>query len=294
VRADPVEPQARLALAGALAALHRFDDSLAAAAEAARLGADTAAVDAARASALQGRGDLEAAVAIRKTHAAAAPDTTTLCALAAAEAEAGNLADAERHLDEAARLYRDTSPFAPAWIEFQRGLLRERRADLTGARAAYEAALRLLPTYAHATSHLAAIVALLGERERAIELLRPLAVADDQDPEYAAQLAALTGDGQLRERARTGYERLVARHPQAFSDHAARFYLATDTHRALALARRNLETRHTWDAFDLALTAARAARESSEACEIAHRALERGTPPARIRALADAACSTAR
>jgi hypothetical protein len=60
--------------------------------------------------------------------------------------------------------------------------------------------------------------------------------------------------------ATAGYETLLARHPAAFYDHAARFYLHVvgDPKRALVLARKNLAIRQTPDARDLVAEAERA------------------------------------
>jgi hypothetical protein len=43
------------------------------------------------------------------------------------------------------------------------------------------------------------------------------------------------------------HDELIARHPEAFADHAAEFWLAAgaDPDKALRLARKNLEVRHT-------------------------------------------------
>ena len=57
--------------------------------------------------------------------------------------------------------------------------------------------------------------------------------------------------------ARAGFEALVARHPLAFADHAAEFYLGSggDAGRALELARLNLANRPTARAFELCASA---------------------------------------
>ena len=61
-------------------------------------------------------------------------------------------------------------------------------------------------------------------------------------------------------RAAARYDELVARHPEAFADHAAEFWLAAgaDPHRALSLASRNLEVRQTPRAHELFCRATRA------------------------------------
>ena len=92
-----------------------------------------------------------------------------------------------------------------------------------------------------------------GKRRRAIARLRPLALASD-DPDYATQLARILGDAGHTEEAQTWrgraearYDELLARHPDAFADHAAEFWLTIggDPDRALRLARQNLALRQT-------------------------------------------------
>ena len=137
------------------------------------------------------------------------------------------------------------------------------------ARPLFESALARLPGYAAAAGHLAHLLAAFGDpegRERARLLLESL-VARTDDPEYVGQLGALyrqmhrteEGDRLVRS-ATSGYEALLARHPAAFCDHAARFYLhvAGDPDRALVLARKNLALRQTPDARDLVTEAERA------------------------------------
>ena len=81
--------------------------------------------------------------------------------------------------------------------------------------------------------------AAAGRFERAVALLQQLTQSSD-DPEYASQLAQLLKEaGQLdaaqhwREIAAARYDELMARHPEAFADHAAEFWLTTggDTRR---------------------------------------------------------------
>ena len=125
--------------------------------------------------------------------------------------------------------------------------------DLRRARSWLDAAHRRLPAYAPAQGHLAEVEAALGETDSAIARLRPLTISSD-DPDYPAQLARiLTEVGRVEEarewraRAAARYDELVARHREAFADHAAEFWLdaGADPRRALWLARRNLEVRKT-------------------------------------------------
>ena len=92
-----------------------------------------------------------------------------------------------------------------------------------------------------------------GDRDGAIARLRRLAFSAD-DPDYAAQLARMLAETGLRDEAdkwrkhaQERYEQLVARHPAAFADHAAEFWLSVgdDPPRALSLAELNLKVRRT-------------------------------------------------
>jgi tetratricopeptide (TPR) repeat protein len=271
VRLNPADPGAYLARASNRAALHQFPGALADLDKA----GNSDAAQGLRASILQAQGKLDQAIALRTALVARHRNTQSVGALAAAQGS-------EALFDEAAKLYRDTSPFPLAWLDFQRGLMREKSGDLDGASQAYSQAVARLPQYAQAQAHLAGIEALRGEKRKAEERLNALAKLDD--PEYRGQLAALLQDEGLRDSAKRSYEALLSRHPEAFADHAARFYLAFDPHRALALAEENLAVRETWDAWDLALTAASEAGEPR--CDLASRALSRPKPPPRIQRLA--------
>ncbi|HEY1333666.1 MAG TPA: hypothetical protein VGF31_05380, partial [Myxococcaceae bacterium] len=85
-----------------------------------------------------------------------------------------------------------------------------------------------------------------------------------------------------------GYLALLGRHPDAFADHAARFFLDRDPREALRWATHNLQVRRTPEAFDLALTAALRTGDVS-GCRLAREAsaLTRTTP--RLRALSEEA-----
>ena len=74
------------------------------------------------------------------------------------------------------------------------------------------------------------------------------------DPDYATQLARILGDAGQTEEAQTWrakaearYDELLARHRDAFADHAAEFWLTIggDPERALRLATHNLSLRQT-------------------------------------------------
>ncbi|WP_333763468.1 tetratricopeptide repeat protein [Streptomyces sp. IBSBF 2390] len=259
VHVAPENSTSLLARARSRATLHRFADAAADLAAAARSGADPAAVDAERAVILQALGCHADAMALIRTAAAHQSDFTTLGALAVLQADRGELTEAERLFDEAPRHYQGTSPFPLAQLEFRRGVMWHREGDLEAARRCYEAARSRVPRYAPALGHLAELEMLSGSAHVAVELLRPLTRTSD-DPEYAAHLAAaLHSVGrvheakQWRERAATRYDELSLRHPEAYVDHAADFWLGVgaDTGRGLELALQNLAFRQTHRAHAL-------------------------------------------
>jgi hypothetical protein len=126
-----------------------------------------------------------------------------------------------------------------------------------------------------ATVHLAELEASLGRRDVAIERLRSI-VDPSGDPESAGLLGGLLAARDPRDpaaaellgRARARYEDLLARHREAFLDHAAEFFSGPGRDPALAsrLAEENLVLRQTPRAYTLAIEAAFLAHDSPLAC----------------------------
>jgi tetratricopeptide (TPR) repeat protein len=278
VRLEPTDGDALLARAAARARFHRFAEASADLDAAAAHGASPDRVDGARAAIASATGDERAALAIRTRLATARPELGTLAAEAMSLAALGHVSEAEERLAEAQARFRDVTPLAIAALYFQAGLIEERAGRPSSARELYEAARARLPEHAQATAHLATLLAASGQRTQAVGLLRPLVAASD-DPEYAGTLAALVEPREaaaLRTQAARRYDALVARHPEAFADHAARFWLAagSEPQKALPLAERNLVLRQTADAYELAIAASLANRHAARACALANRALE--------------------
>lgn len=277
VREAPTDPVSFLARAQARSIFHRFAEALADVEEVERLGLHGGRVESLRAAIFQATGRYEEALVIRQRAAQVRPDIRSVGAEASVRADRGEIEEAERLFVEAPHHYRDVSPFPVAWLYFQQGSMWMREGRLERARELFEAAHQRLPAYAAAQGHLAEVEAALGRHERAIELLRPLAQTSD-DPDYAAQLARILGETGHQKEARrwraaaaTRYGDLIARHPEAFADHAAEFWLAAggDPKEALALAQTNLRVRTTPRAYELVLQAALAARETAVACDAA-------------------------
>ena len=258
--------EAFLARSQARATFHRFMDALTDLDEAQRLGVEPTAVDAERAAVFQAIGLYDDALRIYREAAERRTDFHSIGALAVLHAERGEVDAAERLFGESRDRYRGVSPFPLALLDFQRGLMWMTQGDLPRARIWFGAAHRRLPAYAPAQGHLAEVEAALGEPQAAIGRLLPLTISSD-DPDYPAQLARILYEvdrlqegNEWRARAAARYDELLARHPEAFADHAAEFWLEAggDPHRALALARRNLEVRQTPRAYELIDRATRA------------------------------------
>jgi len=248
-----------LARAQARELFHRFADALEDLEVAERLGAAADIVNHERAAVFQGLGRYEEALGIRQEAARRSPSFNSLGALAMLHAESG---DAERALHlhaESVRRYGGVSPLPLAVLEFQLGVMCMRKGDLRRAQHHLTAAVRYVPSYAPAQGHLAEVEAELGHAETAVALLYPLATTSD-DPDYAGQLARIlryagrTEDSRRwRQHAAERYDELIARHPEAFADHAAEFWLGVggDPDKALRLAKLNFEVRRTPRACEL-------------------------------------------
>jgi len=164
--------------------------------------------------------------------------------------------------DKADSIYRQafnaftgSSPFPPAWVSFQLGVLWGElvpEPDLAAAAHWYRRALDYLPGYVKARVHLAETFLDQDRAGDAAALLEP--ALQSRDPEVRWRLAeALAaqqqfGAAQLHlEAAREGFEQLLRKHPLAFADHAADFYASggNDRPRAYELARVNAMNRPT-------------------------------------------------
>jgi tetratricopeptide (TPR) repeat protein len=265
---DPDDGLALVSRARSRARFHRFQDALCDLDEARRLGAEPAVVDAERAGILQAIGEFDAALAHFAQAAEDDAGFVTLGALATLHAERGETSVAEMYFDASRNCYRGVSPIPLALLDFQRGHMWMAQGDLHRARTWFSTAHDLLQDYAPAAGHLAEVDAELGERESAIDRLRALAASSD-DPDYAASLARILAEDdeaeahEWRLRAAARFDALMERHPEAFADHAAAFWLEVggDADRALRLARMNLQIRGTPRAHDLVARASRAASD---------------------------------
>jgi tetratricopeptide (TPR) repeat protein len=259
VRQVPVDARSFVARARMAAVFHQFASALTDLGVAATLGGDRVTLDEECAAIYQALGRYDEALAILRQALERHADFSTLGTLAGIYAERGEMVEADRWFMAARGCYRGVSPFPLAVLDFQCGHMWMEHDDLRRARAWCDAAVRRVPAYVPAQGHLAEIDAALGERAAAIARLRPLALASD-DPDYATQLTCILNDaGQTEEaqiwraRAHARYDELLARHPEAFADHAAEFWLTIggDPERALLLAHQNLALRQSRRAHEL-------------------------------------------
>ncbi len=230
------------ARARALLAAHRFDEALELDPEV----ADSVA--------LARHERLDEMEAERRALVEKHPSTTTWMRLADVLKAQGRTADADEAYWNALDVYKDVSPLTVADVQFRRGVLwGDSGEDPERARALYEDAVEHLPGFVRAHVHLAEVENDDGDSASAIARVR--AVADAQDPEPGGKLATwLEGDEADEWKAKTiaRYDALLEKHPLAFADHGAEFFLSIDDkERAAELAKANLENRDTPRARDL-------------------------------------------
>jgi len=272
VRDEATDGMALVARARTRAVFHRFTDALGDLDRAERLSLDAEITNRERAAILQGLGRYEEALALREKAGERRASFENVAALVGLHAERSEIDAAKRLYAESCIRYRGVSPFPMALLDFQVGLMWMDQGRLEDARTSFNAACRRVPAYAPAQGHLAEVEAEFGEIASAVARLYPLALSSD-DPDYAAQLARILGySGRVyearhwRRLAAARYDELIARHPEAFADHAAEFWLAAgaDPGKALPLARMNVEVRKTPRAYGL-LAQAVAANEAAGA-----------------------------
>jgi len=273
VRTHPDSADAHLARAQALGTFHLFEASLREAQAAADAKAPARAVAEVRATDFVAEGRFDEAQALGLWNDATYLDSTELATAAVLAGERGQPAESEALFEKARAAFRDVTPFPVAWIAFQHGWLLERQGDRARAKDYFVQAHAVLPAFAHAAVHLAA----MDPPDEARTVLEPLLGRTD-DPEvdaaYGDALRRLGRADEAKtyiERARVRYGALMAEHPQAFADHAAAFFLGIgqDPQRAFAYASLNAANRRTEAALDLVITAALAAGKPDQACAAA-------------------------
>jgi tetratricopeptide (TPR) repeat protein len=293
VKLAPDKPESYETRGRARSGLHLFKLATEDFDEALKHGGDRAKQSASRASVLQAEGDLDGAMVLRESAAAASPDISTLVPKAELLGELDKPNDADLLFRDAWANYKSVSPFPIAWLLFQEASMWEKQGNVARAKAFYEAAYERLPAYAHAASHLAA----LESPSRAVEILTPI-VATADDPEFELVMArALVklGDASAKshfDRVAARYDELVAKHPEAYRDHAAAFFLTEgdDPKKALELSKQALNERKISTIYETALLAAIRAGANDDACALAKEVDAMKHPSSTLREVAKTAC----
>jgi hypothetical protein len=198
---------------------------------------------------------LESVLSARRRIADASGKLEDLVPLGAVLADLERPAEAVAVYRRALSSYDGVSPFPPAWVCFQLGMLWGESIAVPDPPVAalwYRRAIAYVPGYVKARVHWAEICTDQGRPDDAVTILAP--AIPSSDPEVAWRLAdalvAQGHDGEAKahvDAARCGFDQLLARHPLAFADHAAEFYAGSgdDRARAIELARTNVANRAT-------------------------------------------------
>jgi tetratricopeptide (TPR) repeat protein len=258
---------------------HRFAEARAHLSHAEGRGATPADVLGLRLSIDQACGTkLESVLEVRQRMAAESGRLEDLVPLGSLLADLGDFDEADGIYDRALREYTDVSPFAVAWVCFQRGVLwGELVPEAQSSRAAawYRKAIEYLPCYVKARVHSSEIYLQSGNFTEAESLLLP--VVSSGDPEVSWRLADVLlamdkfaeAEAQMQA-AQLGFEELLSKHLLAFADHGAEFYSGSgkNARRAFELASINLANRPTLRAFEQAYETAVDAKEMHAASEL--------------------------
>ena len=164
------------------------------------------------------------------------------------------------------------SPLPCSQLLFEWGVSAMRRSDLDRAEMIFRKLDTILPAHVPGRGHRAEVALARGDADTAVALVAPLLECSD-DPEYRAtyaEILARLGNGNAEreaERAAVDYERLLARRPEAYADHAAAFFMGVGNRpqRALELALANRRIRDTPRSRKLVAKAVQNAQRSSAA-----------------------------
>ena len=286
---DPNDGGVRLTRAHVLSALHRFDEALRELDVAAAHGAPGEDVARVRGSIFLATGRCAEAAPIWPQRAY----PTDLAARGALEQRLGHPELAESLFERSRLSFKDVSSFHFGWIDFERARAFEREGDTRRARAYLEDALAAFPEYAHVAVHLA----VLEGGDSALAHLAPVekrATDPDVLAAHADALRRLKRDVEanaMTDRARARFEEVLAKHPEAYADHAARFFLGAgnDVQRALTLAKGAAASAPTEETLELWLLAAGVAGAADQACAAIAAADKTSCPLRGSRARFDAA-----
>lgn len=227
-------------------------------------------IDAERASLLQATGRYDEALVLRERLANDEPGLQTLGCLASLLAEMARWDAAETCYAAALDADMGVSPLPCAQLLFEWGVSAMRRGDLDRAEAIFAELAAILPAHVPARGHRAEVALARGQLDVGLALITPLLDTSDA-PEYRATYAEiLAARGEREHAAREAacaaalYERLLARRPEAYADHAAAFFMGIGNRPQLAveLASANWKLRDTPRSRGLLARALRRRRQS--------------------------------
>ena len=285
------DPEALLIAADVKSSLHYFDEANEYLDKAESLGSDAKQIESLRLVLWQAKGEkLKEVLEIREQKAEAYPSLENFGLLAAIQAELGLYKKADSSFQKALEVYSDVSPYAYAWIYFQRGILWGETAEPSDASLAenfYKEALSFLPTYVQASVHYSETILESGNKSRALNTLNPTLKAGD--PEGLGFKGEMLKDKALIAEADTKYRSLLKKFELAVADHATEFYMGPgeDANLAQQLALKNLANRKTFRAYSLAIEALINNHKEAEACEVYKESLKIANESPRFALLAE-------
>jgi tetratricopeptide (TPR) repeat protein len=201
---------------------------------------------------------------------------------ARAREQKGQVTLAQRYYGQAERHFTDVAPIPIAWLNVQRGLMAMHSGDFKSAHVFFKTAYTRCPQYPMAAEHLAEIEGRLGHFERSVELYKSV-IQQTQNPEFMVALAELylehkrEADAQaLIKKARTRFDALERRYPNAMSGHVADFFLGLGEapSRALKLLLRNYKLRPNARSAQVLADALISAQRLQEATPLVKQTLE--------------------
>jgi tetratricopeptide (TPR) repeat protein len=204
------------------------------------------------------------------------PGIHTLGALATLLAEMDQWSAAEICYTAALDADDGISPLPCGQLLFEWGVSAMRRGDLDRADEILAELEAILPQHVPGRGHRAEVALQHGQLDVAEALIKPLLETSD-DPEYRAiyaEILAARGDSEAAceaERAAAVYDKLLARRPEAYADHAAAFFMSIGNRPQLAvdLALANFKLRDTPRSRKLLNRAQRNAQQVSLVQEVA-------------------------
>lgn len=270
---------------------HRFGDALATAVQLQPLASDETDAWQLIADARLGLGDYaEAEKAIAQLAAAGSSPAVVEPRLARLDLVHGRPAEARTHFEAMRKAVGDGPPELRAWALVQLGELAFRTGDWETAERHYRAALAARPDDLAAQEHLAELHGAAGGVEEAAALYQAV-IEKTGRPEFCQALGDLLAFAKSPEQARpwqqraeAGYLASVKAGHVLYLHHLAGFYADSqpDPVQALAWARRDLELRHSLEAWDALAWALYQNNQFPEAVDAIGQALASGTADAHV------------